>query len=60
MGIVFKKISMLNKNLVHLIDDIYWTKVFKTKTQAEKVVAITHNRRIISNMSIMSLVLNSS
>ena len=46
-GTVVKKISMLNKNLVHLIDDIFWTMGFKTETQAKKVVPITDNTPII-------------
>ena len=46
-GTVVKKISMLNKNLVHLIDDIFWTMGFKTETQANKVVPITDNTPII-------------
>ena len=46
-GTVVKKISMLNTNLVHLIDDIFWTMGFKTETQANKVVPITDNTPII-------------
>ncbi len=44
-----KKISMLNKNLFHLIDDIFWTMGFKpeTETCAKKVVSITHTTPII-------------
>ena len=45
-GTVFKKISMLNKNLVHLIDYIFWIMGFKTETQAKKVVPITDNAPI--------------
>ena len=37
-----KKIFMLNKNIVHLIDDIFWHMGFKTETQAEKVILIIH------------------
>ena len=44
---VVKKISRLNKKLVNLIDDIFWTMGFKTETQAKKVVPITHNTPII-------------
>jgi hypothetical protein len=38
-----KKILMLNKNLVHLINDIFWTMGFmpETETHAKKVVPIT-------------------
>jgi hypothetical protein len=44
-----KKILMLKKNLVHLIDDIFWTMGFKpeTETRAKKVVPITHTTPII-------------
>ena len=48
-GTVVKKISMLNKNLVNLIDHhrrIFWTMGFKTETQAKKVVPITHKTQI--------------
>ena len=41
-GTVVKKIFMLNKNIVHLIDDIFWHMGFKTETQAEKVILIIH------------------
>ena len=54
-GTVIKKISILNKNLVHLIDNIFWTMGFKTKKQAKKVVPITDNTPIFSNTSIISL-----
>ena len=32
-----KKMYLVNKNIVHLIDDIFWNLGFKTETQAEKV-----------------------
>jgi hypothetical protein len=40
---------MLKKNLVHLIDDIFWTMGFKpeTETRAKKVVPITHTTPIV-------------
>ena len=31
---------MLNKNIVHLIDDIFWNMGFTTQTQADKVMPI--------------------
>ena len=46
-GTVVKKISILNKKLVNLIDDIFWTMGFKTETQAKKVVPIKDNAPII-------------
>ena len=48
-----KKIFMLNKNIVHLIDDIFWNMGFKTETQADKVMHIIPIARIISIISII-------
>ncbi len=44
-----KKILILNKNLVHLMGDIFWTMIFmpETETRAKKVVPITHTTPII-------------
>ncbi len=39
-GTVVKKISWINKSLIHLIDDIFWNLGFKNETQAEKVIVI--------------------
>ena len=39
-GAVVKQIFLLNKNIVHLIDDIFWHLGFKTETQAEKVCTL--------------------
>ncbi len=39
-GTVVKKIFILNKSIVHLINDIFWHMGFKTETQAEKVILI--------------------
>ena len=36
-GGFMKKMYLVNKNIVHLIDDIFWNLGFKTDTQAEKV-----------------------
>ena len=33
-----KKMYLVNKNIVHLIDDIFWKMSFKTETEAEKVI----------------------
>ena len=48
-----KKIFMLNKNIVHLIDDIFWNMGFKTETQADKVMHIIPIARILSIISII-------
>ena len=48
-----KKMFMLNKNIVHLIDDIFWNMGFKTETQADKVMHIIPIARIISIISII-------
>ena len=39
-GTVAKQIFILNKNIVHLIDDMFWLMGFKTESQAEKVILI--------------------
>ncbi len=39
-GTVVKKISLIDKSLIHLIDDIFWNVGFKNETQAEKVIVI--------------------
>ncbi len=33
-----KKMYLVNKNIVNLIDDIFWKMAFKTETDAEKVI----------------------
>ncbi len=33
-----KKMYLVNKNIVNLIDDIFWNMGFKTETDAEKVI----------------------
>ena len=48
---------MLNKNIVHLIDDIFWNMGFKTETQADKVMHIIPIARIMSIISIIRDVL---
>ena len=52
-GLVKKKIFRLNKNIVHLIDDIFWNMGFKTEMQADKVMHIIPIARIISIISII-------
>ncbi len=59
-GTVVRKISMINKELFHLIDDIFWNLGFKNETQAEKVINIihiTHIMHIISLISNISIIL---
>ena len=47
---------MLNKNIVHLIDDIFWNMGFKMETQADKVMLIISIKRIISIMCIILII----
>ncbi len=67
-GTFVKKIPLINKNLIHLINDIFWNLGFKTAEKAEKVIVIiriipmiyvTSLKRIILIISIMSQVSNS-
>ena len=41
-GGVIKKMYILNKNIVHLIDDIFWNMGFKTETHGEKVLCLLY------------------
>ena len=52
-GTVVKTIFILNKNIIHVIDDILWHMGFKTETQAEKVILII---RFISYITIITLI----
>jgi hypothetical protein len=56
-GTVVKKMFMLNQNIVHLIDDIFWNMGFKTETQADKVMHIISIKRIISIILIIRIIL---
>ena len=53
-GTVVRKISVINKSLFHLIDDIFWNLGFKNETQADKVIVIIC---IIPLISIIHLLL---
>ena len=53
IGLKSKQVFMLNKNIVHLIDEIFWNMGFKTETQADKVMHIISIIRIISIMCII-------
>ena len=55
-GLILKKVFVLNKNIVHLIDDIFWNMGFKTETQADKVMHIIPIALIISIISIMFII----
>jgi len=52
-GLILKKVFVLNKNIVHLIDDIFWNMGFKTETQDLLYELFV----IISILSIMHLIL---
>ncbi len=51
-GLIFRKEFVLNKNIVHLIDEIFWNQGFKHETQAEMVIPIV---RIISTIPIYTM-----
>ncbi len=55
-GTVAKQIFILNKNIVHLIDDMFWYMGFKTESQAEKVILIIHFILIITLITIITLI----
>ena len=55
-GAVVKKIFTLNKNIVHLIDEIFWHLGFKTETQAEKVRHFICTIQVISLMTLIALI----
>ena len=44
---------MLNKNIVHLINDIFWNMLFKGETQAGKVMHVIPIACLISIISII-------
>jgi hypothetical protein len=46
-----RKISVINKNLFHLIDDIFWNLGFKNETHAEKVIRLIRITRFIALIS---------
>ncbi len=48
---------MLNKNLVHLLDNIFWTKGFKpeTETRAKKVVRKKYDELHILNLLFLNI-----
>jgi hypothetical protein len=46
--------ELLSRDLIHLIDDIFWDLRFKNETQAKKVIVIIH---IISIIPIIPIIL---
>ena len=56
-GTVVKKIALINKNLFHLIDDIFWTVGFKTTEKAKKVIVIMCIILIIYVISFIHIIL---
>jgi hypothetical protein len=55
-GTVVKQIFILNKNIVHLINDMFWYMGFKTESQAEKVILLIHFIIIITITTIITLI----
>jgi hypothetical protein len=56
-GTVVKKISLINKSLIHLIDDVFWNLGFKNEIQAEKVIVIIRIILITYMMHIICFIL---
>ena len=54
-GAIVKKMPILNKNIVHLVDDMFWNMGFKTEKQTEQVISIIHIISIISIKHIMPI-----
>ena len=46
-GTIVKKMPILYKNIVHLVDDMFWNMGFKTEKQTEQVISIIHIISII-------------
>ena len=46
-GSFVKKMPILNKNIVHLVDDMFWNMGFKTEKQTKQVISIVHIISII-------------
>ena len=54
-GTIVKKMPILNKNIVHLVDDMFWNMGFKTEKQSELVISIIHIISIIFIKHIMPI-----
>jgi hypothetical protein len=52
-----QEVFILNENIVHLIDDIFWNMGFKTETQAEKVILIIRFILFITIITLITLIL---
>jgi hypothetical protein len=48
---------ILNKNIVHLVDDMFWNMGFKTEKQTEQVISIIHIISIIYIKVIICIIL---
>jgi hypothetical protein len=55
-GTVVKKIFILNKHIVHLIDEMFWYMGFITESQAEKVILIIHFILFITIITLITLI----
>ena len=49
--------ELLSRDLIHLIDDIFWDLRFKNETQTKKVIVIIHIISIIPIILIISIIL---
>jgi hypothetical protein len=56
-GIVVRKISVINKELFHMINNIFWNLGFKNETQADKVIIFICIMCIISLIDIIHIIL---
>ena len=56
-GLVFRKEFVLNKNIVHLIEEIFWNLGFKHENQAEMVILIIRIICVIPIIYFMSIIL---
>ena len=56
-GTIVKKMPILNKNIVHLVDDMFWNMGFKTEKQTEQVISIIHIISIIYIKVIICIIL---
>ncbi len=55
-GTVVKQIFILNKNIVHLINNMFWYMGFKTESQAKKVILMINFILIIPFITIITLI----
>ena len=55
-GSFVKKIPILNRKIVHLIDEMFWNMGFKSETQAEKVISIIHTIPIMTAILLIRII----